>query len=124
MVWRIATLAGQGDEFPGIEQPLRIERALDRAQRTDARRRGQPGQFRALHLADAMFGRDRAARRDHRVMDEGVDRLSLAPDPAGPSTVPAGRADMKMDIAVAQMAEGGRRRAGKARHVPPPPPRS
>ena len=45
------------------------------------RRIAQAGQFGQLHLADAVLGRDRAARRGDEIVDIGGDRLALALDP-------------------------------------------
>ncbi len=53
-----------------------------------------------------MFGRDGAARSHDRVMNEGVDRLTLRRDPGRTIAGSLWRAHVEMHIAIAQMPEG------------------
>ena len=86
---------------------------LDRPERVDAAGRGEPGEFGELHLADAMLGRDRAARGGHKIVDQAGDRRALALVPVGRGV--AAGADVEMDVAVAEMAEAAGDDAGEPR---------
>ena len=78
------------------------------------RRIAEPCQFVALHLSDAMFGGDRAARCDHQIVHEGADLLAGIVRP-GAAVCALRRGNMEVDVAIAQVPEGGDLRAGKAR---------
>src|SRR3546814_8533914 len=92
--------------------PLRIESGLDRSQCVELRGGGQTPQFRALHLTDAMFSRNRSAPGDDLIVDKGADDWSAFGDPRR-TIDPKGRADMELDIAITKMTKAARARAGK-----------
>ena len=61
------------DELAGIDQ-RRADRsaALIARSAASARGAGEPRELGALHLADAVLGRDRSARRDDQIVDEAA----------------------------------------------------
>ena len=102
------------DQLAGVHYSLRIERPLDRAHRAEPRRIAEPRQLVELHLADAVLGRDRAARGGDEIVDEGGDRRGLR-SASQSAPAPAGARDVEMDVAVAEMAEGDDAGAREAR---------
>src|SRR5260221_3072900 len=99
------------NELSRVHDAERVERLLDRPQRMDAPGRRQPRELGALQLADAMLGGNRPARRSDEVVDQPGDILALRLIPAGRGV--ASRADVEVDVAVAQMAEAGGDNAGE-----------
>src|SRR3546814_2106403 len=89
-----------------------IESGLDRSQCVELRGGGQTPQFRALHLTDAMFSRNRSAPGDDLIVDKGAEDRSAYGDPRR-TIGPKGRADMEMDIAITQMTKDASDRTGK-----------
>src|SRR5580704_11640847 len=104
-----ATQAPSND-LAGIKNSLWIERALERAHHLERDRILDAGQQLALHHADAVLGRNRAAIFRDDAVDERVD---LVPARQERILVGADRlADVEMEIAVAEMAERTGTRAG------------
>src|SRR3546814_2788603 len=81
-----------------------MESGLGRSQCVELRGGVQTPQFRALHLTDAMFSRNRSAPGDDLIVDKGADDWSAFGDPRR-TIGPKGRADMEMDIAITQMTK-------------------
>src|SRR3546814_13117713 len=59
-----------------------------------------------------MFSSNRSAPGDDLIVDKGADDWSAFGDPRR-TIGPKGRADMEMDIAIPQMTQAARARAGK-----------
>src|SRR5262249_31211624 len=86
------------EDLSGIEDVLRIERALQRPHQCDLRFVSGPGKIVALLEANAVFGRYRAATLSQGAVDHVFDRVpSLA----------AAIADTgdEMEISIAQVAK-------------------
>ena len=92
------------------------KRALQRAHQRPSRWRFVARQLVALHHADAMLGADRAAEFVHDVMH---DELHFVPAREECCIVAAlWRAEIEMEIAVAEMAEADGPRAGNSAPAP------
>src|SRR5690606_34346614 len=74
----------------------------------------EPPQFVAFELADSVLSADRTVPLGDEVVDESADRLAHRFFPL-PRNRAGWREDMKMDIAITEMAERNRLGAGEAR---------
>ena len=90
-----AAPADQRTSFPGFMIPS--------TQRVKLRGRAETLQLGDLHLADAVLGRDRSARRRHQVVHKAGD-LGTFPFVPAVRGMAAG-AHVEMDVAVAEMPE-------------------
>src|SRR3990167_2803201 len=98
------------DEFPGIEEPGRVERVLHAAHHCQSDGVPEPAQCVALELSYPVFGDDRTVPLGDEPIDLLADRFAVALLPA--DRVHAGWGDdVKMDVAVAQVTECDRARA-------------
>ena len=75
---------------PGVEQALRVQRLLDARASAPAPPATCARPSRALQRADAVLGRERAAVRRHRVVDDAVDRVLVLAQEGRPRRSPAG----------------------------------
>src|SRR3546814_14064605 len=84
-----------------------VEAGLDAAQRRQLRRAFEFGQYVALHLSDAMFGRNRTAEFDDVRIDQPADRRDMFGEPRR-AIATGGRLDVVMEVADGQLAQGQR----------------
>src|SRR5258707_1348610 len=64
---------GEAEDFSGVEDVVRIKRALEALHQRNLRRIARPGEVLALLEPDAVLGRDRAAALAQRVVDHVLD---------------------------------------------------
>src|ERR1700722_9491589 len=90
------------EDLAGIQNSLRIERALQVPHHREFNRVRTPRKFRRLEPADSMFGADAAAETVHQIEDGMLERGATLQECrfVGAGTL----AHVEMQIAVAQVA--------------------
>ncbi len=79
---------GSADQLARIEDTRRVDTGLDPAQRRQSCRAVEFGEDIALHLTDAMFGRQRTAEFDDMRIDQAADRGTMLGEPRGATYTP------------------------------------
>src|SRR4051794_21916303 len=95
--------AERSNQLARVHDAERVERVLDRLQCMNPAGGREAGEFAPLQLADAVLGGDRAAGGRDEVVDHARDRFAFALIPVGRGM--AAGAHVKVDVAVAEMAE-------------------
>ncbi len=105
-------VAGGVQQFPRIEQIVRIQRGFNPPHQRQRNRIVEARKFVDLHLPDPVFGADRPAPLRDQIIDPRADCLAFRflPHPAHSAL---GGEDVEVDIAIAKMPESDRAGAGK-----------